>query len=73
MWHFLRRQGLYFLTGFVIAFIIYVWWRENIDWLLWGVGISSVAGITLSLGLFALERKFGSKGEAQPHPDQLPD
>lgn len=73
MWQFLRRQGLYFLTGFVVAFIVYVWWREDLDWLLWGVGISSGVGVALSIGLFTLERKFESKPEPPPHPDQLPD
>ena len=73
MWHFLRRQGLYFLTGFVVAFIIYVWWRENIDWLLWGVAISSTAGVALSAGLFFLERKFQSKPDPHPPAEHLPD
>ena len=58
MWTFLRRQGLYFLVGFVICFIIYLFIRIDSEKILLGIVISGFVGLAVSIGLFMLERRF---------------
>lgn len=61
MWAFVRRQALYFLVGFVIAFVIYLFIQFNNDDVLLGLAISAVAGIVVSALLWWLERRFEEK------------
>jgi ABC-type nitrate/sulfonate/bicarbonate transport system permease component len=58
MWSFLRRQFLYFLTGFVVAFVIYIFARFDSDKVLLGVLISALVGLVVSAVIMYLERKF---------------
>jgi ABC-type nitrate/sulfonate/bicarbonate transport system permease component len=65
MWSFLRRQFLYFLIGFVVAFIIYIFARFDSDKVLLGILISALVGLVLSGFLFYLERRFPDKTDAR--------
>jgi len=58
MWHFLRRELTYFLVGFVITFVIYLFVRFNADAVLLGLVVGAVGGLALAAGLFWLERRF---------------
>lgn len=64
MWAFLRRQGLYFLLGFVLCFLIYLFVRFDPDAVFLGMVISSAAGITLSVFMWWL----GNRMEKKPAP-----
>ena len=67
MWAFFRRQALYFLVGFVIAFVIYLFIRFDTDAVLLGIGIAAVAGVALSVFLWWLEGRFEEQpGQQQP-------
>lgn len=55
---FLRRQLLYFLVGFLIAFIIYLFVRFDPDEVLLGVVISAVVGVVVSGVFVFLHRRF---------------
>ena len=63
MWSFLRRQLNYFLIGFVVTFVIYLFIRFDPDKVFLGVVLGAIGGTVLSGGLFMLERRF---------PDQAP-
>lgn len=63
MWTFLRRQLNYFLIGFIISFIVYLFIRFDADAVLMGVVIGVVGGAVLSTALFYLQRRFP---ETQP-------
>ena len=65
MWSFLRRQGGYFLVGFVIAFVIYLMFKLDRNELITGLVIGAAAGIVLSGALFWLERRFPEKDETR--------
>jgi hypothetical protein len=65
MYQFLRKQLGIFLAGFVVAFIIYLFWKLDGDELLIGVLIGIGAGAVLTLGLAFLERRFP---ESKPPP-----
>jgi hypothetical protein len=58
MWQFLRRQTLYFLIGFVITFIVYLFIRFSADAVILGVAVAAGGGIGASVVLFMLERRF---------------
>ncbi|MCA9821765.1 MAG: hypothetical protein R3C29_10440 [Dehalococcoidia bacterium] len=58
MWSFLRRQFLYFLVGFVITFVIYLFVRFDADRVILGVGIGAIGGMAVAVVLFMLERRF---------------
>lgn len=55
---FLRRQLTYFLIGFLITFIIYLFVRFDPDKVILGVVISAVGGVALATVLFWLGRRF---------------
>jgi len=61
MWAFFRRQALYFLVGFVVAFIVYLFVRFNADAVVLGIFISVGAGVATSIFLWWLERQFNKK------------
>ncbi|MGK2964133.1 MAG: hypothetical protein ACSLFM_00850 [Tepidiformaceae bacterium] len=58
MWTFLRRQLNYFLIGFIISFIIYLFVRFDADAIILGVVIGLAGGALLTLVLFYAERRF---------------
>lgn len=58
MWHFLRRQLTYFLIGFVLTFVVYLFVRFEADDVLLGLVIGAGGGILVMAGLFWLERRF---------------
>ncbi len=58
MGRFFRRQLTYFLIGFVIAFVIYLFVRFNADQIILGVVIGAGAGVGLCVGIALLERRF---------------
>jgi uncharacterized membrane protein len=62
MWSFLRRQALYFLFGFTIAFVVYLMFKLGTNELLIGLLIGAIGGLLSCTVLFWLEHKF---------PDQL--
>jgi cell division protein FtsW (lipid II flippase) len=64
MWSFLRRQALYFLVGFVVSFIIYLFVRFDFDKIILGVVIGAGVGLAVSIGVFMLERRFPDRSEA---------
>jgi cell division protein FtsW (lipid II flippase) len=66
MWSFLRRQLLYFLVGFVITFVIYLFVEWEADKVVTGAAIAIAGGIVLSLGLFFLERRFPEQTPPPP-------
>ena len=55
---FLRRQLTYFLIGFLITFIIYLFVRFDPDQVILGVVISAVGGVAMAAVLFWLGRRF---------------
>ena len=58
MWSFLRRQTLYFLIGFVIAFVIYLLIKIGASDVLWGLVVGAIGGLAVSIAVFFLERRF---------------
>jgi xanthine/uracil permease len=58
MYQFLRKQLGIFLAGFVVAFIIYLFWKLDGNELLIGVLIGIAAGLALTIALSVLERRF---------------
>lgn len=69
MYAFLRKQLAIFLAGFVIAFIVYLFWKLTGEELLVGVLIGIGGGAVLTIGLYLLERQFPEQvpGSNQPH------
>jgi high-affinity Fe2+/Pb2+ permease len=61
---FLRRAGLYFLVGFVLAFVAYLFIRFDPDKVLLGMLVGVAGGLVLTVVLFWLGRKLGDEGEA---------
>ncbi len=64
MRRFVRRQLTYFLIGFVITFVAYLFVRFDADKVILGVVIGAVGGIVLGIALFWLEHKFPDEPEA---------
>lgn len=65
MWAFLRKQALYFLVGFVLCFVVYLFVRFNADAVILGLALSVVAGLIFSFALWWAERRFDN-----PRPPQ---
>lgn len=65
MWQFLKRQALYFLVGFVVTFVFYLFVRFDADKVLLGIVIAAVGGIAVAIALFLLERRFPEQPPAQ--------
>ncbi len=63
MYQFLRKQAAIFLAGFLVAFIVYLFWKLSGEELLTGVLIGVGGGLVLAVGLYLLERQF---------PEQMP-
>jgi cell division protein FtsW (lipid II flippase) len=58
MRRFVRKQLTYFLIGFVISFVIYLFARFDSDKVILGVVIGAFVGIGLCVGIALLERQF---------------
>ncbi len=58
MWHFLRRRLLWFLIGFVIAFLVFLFVKYPNDEVLMGMTIAAVSGLGFSILIFLLEKRF---------------
>lgn len=58
MWHRIRQAALYFLLGFTVAFVIYLFVRFNADQVLLGMAIGSAVGVIVAAGLLWLEYRF---------------
>jgi len=58
MRRFVRRQLTYFLIGFVITFVGYLFVRFDADKVILGVVIGAGGGIALGMALGWLEHKF---------------
>jgi mannose/fructose/N-acetylgalactosamine-specific phosphotransferase system component IIC len=68
MWIALRRYTNYFLVGFVVAFLIYLFVRYDADEIIVGIVISACVGILLCLVIFILERRFPEQTDlGAPH------
>ena len=64
MRRFVRKQLTYFLAGFVIAFVLYLFVRFDFDKIILGLVIGAVAGVALCFGVAALERRFPDEPDA---------
>jgi ABC-type lipoprotein release transport system permease subunit len=58
MWSALRRFANYFLIGFVVSFVIYLFIRFDADKIFLGIVIGVVCGVALAIGIGVLERRF---------------
>lgn len=58
MWTFLKRRLLWFLIGFVVVFLGYLFVRYNPDSIILGMFIASAGGAFVSILVYYLERKF---------------
>ena len=58
VWHRIRQVALYFLLGFTVAFVIYLFLRFNADQVLLGMAIGAAAGLVTAAGLMWLEHQF---------------
>lgn len=58
MWTALRRFWHFFLLGFVIVFVVYLFFKLDQNELILGLVLGAAGGIALSGGVFLLERRF---------------
>jgi len=58
MWRRTRQATLYFLVGFTIAFLVYLFIRFDPGQVLVGMGIGSAAGVALAALLLWLEHRY---------------
>lgn len=71
MMHFIRRRLLWFLIGFVISFLVYLFVKFDADEVLEGMTIAVAVGFGVSLLIFFLERRFPDKtGAVTGDPEQ---
>ncbi len=58
MRRFFRKQLTYFLIGFTVAFILYLFIRFDANDVILGVVIGAATGIVLCLAIAIMERRF---------------
>ncbi len=58
MRRFIRRQVSYFLMGFVVAFVVYLFVRFDADAVILGLVIGAGGGLATAVGITLLERRF---------------
>jgi multisubunit Na+/H+ antiporter MnhE subunit len=58
MWRTIRQAALYFLVGFTIAFLVYLFIRFDPGRVLVGMAIGSAAGLALAAVLLWLEHRY---------------
>lgn len=63
MWSFLRRQSLFFLIGFIVTFVVYLFIKIGSEDVLLGIAIGAGGGVLLSGVIVYLERKFPDRAE----------
>lgn len=63
MWTALRRFWQYFLIGFIVTFLIYLFVRYDADQIILGVVIAAGGGLLLAGVLFLLERRFPERDD----------
>jgi uncharacterized membrane protein YdjX (TVP38/TMEM64 family) len=66
MWAALRRFWQFFLIGFIITFVIYLFVRYDADQILLGIVIAIAGGVVLAAVIFALERRFPERTDLTP-------
>jgi hypothetical protein len=64
MWHFLKRQAMFFLVGFVLTFLVYLFVRFSADAVVLGIVIATAGGLAVSTVIFWLERRFPDRTPA---------
>jgi len=63
MWTALRRFWQYFLIGFIVTFLIYLFVRYDADEIILGVFIAVAGGVVLAAVIFLLERRFPERDD----------
>jgi uncharacterized membrane protein len=58
MWRRIRQAALYFLLGFTVAFVVYLFVRFDADQVLLGMAIGSGVGVIVAAALIWLEHRF---------------
>jgi hypothetical protein len=58
MWRRIRQTLLYFLVGFTISFVIYLFIRFDAGQVMFGIAIGAVVGVITAVTLLLLERRF---------------
>lgn len=66
MWTALRRFWSFFLIGFILTFVIYLFVRFDADQVLLGIVIALGGGVLLALIIFFLERRFPERDDLNP-------
>lgn len=61
MMHFIRRRLLWFLIGFVAAFLVYLFIKFDANEIFEGLSIAVAVGFGVSVLVFFLERRFPDK------------
>ncbi|MCC6383230.1 MAG: hypothetical protein IT304_12045 [Dehalococcoidia bacterium] len=61
MWTAIRRFFHFFTIGFIVAFVIYLFVRWDVDKVIVGVVIGAAGGVVLGIAIFLLERRFPEK------------
>jgi hypothetical protein len=62
MFSFLRRAFEYFLIGFVITFVIYLFVKLDPEEVVLGAAISAAGGVAVASAIIALSRRFPDQG-----------
>ncbi len=58
MWRTIRQATLYFLVGFTVAFLIYLFIRFDPGRVLVGIAIGAGAGVVLAAVMLWLEHRY---------------
>lgn len=58
MWHFLRRMVQFFLAGFILTFLIYLFAKFGADDVFLGILIGLGGGVAVTVAVAFLERRF---------------
>jgi len=69
MWTALRRFWQYFLIGFIITFVIYLFVRFDADQIILGIVIAIGGGLVLAAAIFLLERRFPDRADLNTPSD----
>lgn len=65
MGRFVRKQALFFMIGFVVVFVIYLFIQFDSDDVIKGIFISLLGGAAGAVGFNILERRVGNDTPAQ--------
>jgi VanZ family protein len=64
VWNRIRHATLYFLLGFTVAFVIYLFIRFNADQVLVGMALGSAVGVLVAALLLWLEYRYPDQPRA---------